>query len=383
MHEPFEGLEYVMPSALVIEPDASFRARVKRNLSRPSQYSDTSVFRHNGDNVVMGQEALTNGQRVRMAGAAKYKRGIIDNLIFGALLKAAPEGHENVFISYGHSANAISSAKEIDDLIGGKHEIERADGVKVVYRVRHVMSWDEPGGAPLRFAERERDSDLLSPGQKIIIVDIGGRVSSIYAAQTLPGEGIQIYWNEGESFEGGIQIISEQLEQLLRDMHPEFSALSTISPLTLEEALQNVRMVTDNDGVLRLHHFANCKGYEIDVTQAVFNATAPTLNQISTIYDQKLRSGSDARYVVTGGGGGGLLFNDLVDVLGHRYMYKAEEDNCMHLANLRGAVISSNSYAIEHYKNIIKVAKDGSIMRPLMFVVDAGNTNTKFRALWL
>lgn len=383
MTEPFEGLEFTMPSALVIEPDASFRARVKRNQARPSQYADTSIFRHNGQNIVMGQEALTNGQRVRMAGAAKYRAGIIDNLIFGALLKAAPEGHDNVFISYGHSANAVSISKDIDDLIGGRHEIERSDGEKVVFRVRNVMGWDEPGGAPLRFAERERDSELLAPGQKIIIVDIGGRVSSVYAAMTLPGEGIQIYWNEGESFEGGIQIISETLETLLRDFHPQFAALSTISPLTLEEALQNIRMVVEADGSQRLHHFAHCKGYEIDVTQAVYNATAPTLNQISTIYDQKLRSGSDARYIVVGGGGGGLLFGDLTDVLAHRYMYKAEEDNCMHLANLRGAVISSNSYAIAHYEKILKVAKDGTVTRPLMFVVDAGNTNTKFRALWL
>ena len=385
MHEPFEGLEFVMPSALVFETDQSFRARVKRNQARPSQYGNTSIFRHNGQNIVMGQEALTNGQRVRMAGAAKYKAGIIDNLIFGALLKAAPEGHDNVFVSFGHSANAVSSSDAIGDLIGGKHELERADGVMVKYFVRNVVPWDEPAGSALRFAERERDSGALAPGQKIIIVDIGGRVSSIYAAETLPGEAIQIYWNEGESFEGGIQIITEQLEQLLRDMHPEFAQLSTISPLTFEQALRTTRIVTHpEDGNQYVHHYTMFQGREVDVTQAVWNATAPLMDTVRSIYDQRLRSGSDASYIVVGGGGGGLLFDSLRnDAISHEFVYKAEADDAMHLANLRGAMISTNAYAIEHYKQLVKVTKDNRVIRPLELIVDAGNTNTKAKALWL
>lgn len=372
MNNPYEGFEMVMPSALNFEPEVSFRARVQRNKARPAEYGSTSVFRNlkSSQNVVMGQEALTSGTPVRITGAAKYAAGILDNLILGALQKVAPDGHDNVVVSCGHATDAVSLVDNIAKIIGGSHQVERFDGKKVNYRVRKFTSWDEPSGGIMRFAQRAYEDGLLEPYKKIGIVDIGGQISSMYSAETLPGGKIQIYWNQGGAFDIGIQNVSTVLADQLRSLYPETFTERTISNRTIEAALRTFR-----DG----QYYTNHRGFEVEVTQAVLNATGTVLTQLWGLYTNNLSGGADLDFVVVTGGGGGLLFDMLcTEVINHAHVYRAEDETAMHLANLRGAEFSTISWAGESMPTLVKNG-----MRPLLLVIDPGNSYTKFKALWL
>ncbi len=385
------GHEIVMPNAMVKETDLAFDARVRRNRARPGDYGTTSVFRNlkTGENVVLGNEALMSGQPVRITGPDKYEVGALDNMILSALLKFAPDGHPNVIVSCAHTTDAVAYTDKMAAILNGKHSVERHDGEKVDYRVRAFIPWDEPVGGILRFAERNYVEDELEPGEKIIVWDFGGRISSGYPAMVLPGGRIEVYWSVGKSFELGIQQVFEQLVQELRGLYPDTFKMKTIPEALLEEALTQTEII---DG--QMHHFiplreraARGEKYQqrdepakgrqrFDVTQAVLNSTGRILDGVRNVYVNNLNSGADIDHIVVTGGGGGRLFDMLrSEVFGYNAVHLAEEPDCMHLANLRGGLFATKVWmtTMDDLSREIK----GRTVPPLYLIIDPGNQNLK------
>ena len=385
------GNELVMPNAIVKETDLAFDARVRRNRARPGDYGTTSVFRNlkTSENVVLGNEALMSGQPVRITGPDKYNTGALDNMVLAALLKFAPDGHQNVIVSCAHTTNAVAYTDKMAGILNGKHTVQRHDGEQVEYRVRAFIPWDEPVGGILRFAERNYVEDELEPGEKIIVWDFGGRISSGYPAMVLPGGRIEVYWSVGRSFELGIQQVFEQLEQELRGLYPDVFSMKTIPEALLEEALVNTEVI---DGAT--HHFialrerlARGEKYQqsaepskgrkpFDVTQAVLNATGRILDGVRNIYINNLNSGADIDHVIVTGGGGGRLFDMLrSEVFGYDAVHLAEEPECIHLANLRGGFFATRVW-LSTFNDLSRTIK-GQTVPPLVLIIDPGNQNIK------
>jgi hypothetical protein len=285
-------------------------------------------------------------------------------------------------------------------ILNGKHSIQRYDGEQVNYRVRAFIPWDEPVGGILRFAERNYVEDELEPGEKIIVWDFGGRISSGYPAMVLPGGRIEVYWSVGSSFELGIQQVFERLSEELRGLYPDTFTMKTIPEALLEEALTQTEMI---DG--EMHHFISLRErvgrgekYEapkitvqadpglpperpkgrkrFDVTQAVLNATGRILDGVRNIYVNNLNSGADIDHIVVTGGGGGRLFDMLrSDVFGYNAVHLAEEPDCMHLANLRGGYFATKVW-ITTMGDLAREIK-GQMVPPLYLIIDPGNMNLK------
>jgi hypothetical protein len=359
--------ELVMPHAIRIETESVFQARVIRQRHRRTEYGATAVFQLNGKNYVVGQEALSGGRPTRITGPDKYKKGYLEILMLAALQKLVPEGHSNIVVGCAHTTNSIPYIGNIAEALGGKHEVVRYDGECVRYTVRAMIPWDEPAGGLLRFMTRDyadyNPEDIL-PGQKILVIDIGGKVSSMMPAIVLPGTQVQVLWSDGSVFPIGVQDILMSLQDEMRSLYPDVFKSRSIPESILQEAIR------DNG-------FTTVKNEPVDVSQAVLNSTATLLNEIENVYINNMDKGLDINHIIVTGGGGGLMFKALVEsVLDHKYVYLADEQRTINLANLRGGEYAVSIWATENASKL-----KGLKEPPLYFIIDPGNSDVKAKIM--
>lgn len=357
--------ELVMPNQIKVENDATFKGRVQRFKAHRSQFGDTSIFQLNDVNYVVGREADVSN-RNRITGPMKYRKGALDVMLISALLKYFPDGHNNIIVGCAHTTDSVPYVEHIANAIRGKHEIVRYDGERVQYTVRGMIPWDEPAGGLFRFLTRpyaEYNAEDIMPDERIMVVDIGGKISSMVPAVMLSGQQVEIQWGEGHAFDMGIQDILFLLEAELKSLYPDTFRVRTIPPTILQEALRR-------DGFTRVHTT------DVDVKQAVLNATAPLLNQIENTWSTQMDQMLDVRHIIVTGGGGGLLFRVLKDDIFHMFpnaVYMAEDPACIHLANLRGGKHAVSVWVAE---NGSKVKTQGTT-KPAYMVIDPGNSAIK------
>lgn len=360
--------EVVMPHAVRFETDSTFHARTIRHKNRPSEYGDTSIFAYEGRNCIVGGEALSKGRPIRITGPDKYVKGHLDILLMAALQKLAPDGHQNVIIACAHTTDSVPYIDRISQAIGGKHKVIRYDGKAIDYVVRAMIPWDEPAGGLLRFMTHEgvgNQADMVEPGQKILVVDIGGKVSTMIPAKVLPGMKVQVLWGEGAPFPIGIQDIMKTLEGEMRALYPDVFSSKSIPDSIMKSALRNNGMTT-----VRNHPF--------DASQAVNNATGILLSELENVYVNEMDSGLDINHIVVTGGGGGLLFNSLQsEVLHHDFMYLADYTETINLANLRGGEYAMSLWCAENTRHMTSKTGESA----LLMVFDPGNSDLKFKVL--
>ena len=321
------GREVVFPHAVRQQSSAEYKVGAKRFLNQPSYFRNTSIFQKDGVNYIVGDEALRKGRPTRITGPDKYKRGHIDVLIAAGLLKIAPDGHNNVGIAIAHPPNATAYIDDIINSMKGTHEITRWDGQQIKYKIKSIVTWDEPVGGLIRFMTRdyaEYNEHDIRPDHRLLIIDIGGKVSSMVPVVVGNDQNYQVLYSDSAAFNLGIQDIESTLAEELRDLHSDLFKVRDIPRSILHEALRRKGTVT-------------VKNVEYDVKQAVLNATAELLNYIENAYINDMDKGLDIHHIVVTGGGGGLMFEMLRDeVLEHNFVYLADDLNTIQLANLRG-----------------------------------------------
>jgi hypothetical protein len=356
--------ELSLPHAIRYLTDSEFKNRQTRYKARPSQFGKTVLFKHDGKNILMGEEAA-NGEVVRQIGPKKYVKGYFDHVVLGCLLKLFPDGHDNIILSYGHSADAIQYVEGINEMLKGLHTIERYDGQKVSFRIRARIPWDEPAGGLWRFLTKPDaayNPHDLAPGMKIGVVDIGGGVSSFYPAMILEDGKPEILWNQGQPFGLGIQDVMHLLQEEMQSLEPELFRVRTIPESIRHEALRRSGITT-------------VRNHDVDVTQAYNNATAKLLDGVRGVYDNKFDGGLDLNLIVVTGGGGGLLFNGLQIELGHDDIFLADNARTINFANMRGAAWATEVWAMED-RNLDKMKPGTAIV-----VGDFGNSDFKLMTL--
>jgi hypothetical protein len=372
---PTSQKEWVMPHAVKTENPTNYAARTKRAMYRPGEYGNTSIFTYHGDDkdmpTIVGEEAVSTSTGDKLTGNAKYKKGYLDRLTLGAFLKLFPDGHDNIILACAHTTNAVPYVEAIADAVRGKKKITTVDGREITYNVRALVPFDEPAGGLLRFknsAQGQYNSGDMMAGERLAVVDIGGKVSSIYPVEVLSGNRYQIYWEKGRSFDLGIQDVDYQLQQELVALHPETFDVRSI-PLSIRQQ------------VLRTGGTAKVRTAVMKFEQAYLNATAPILDLLAAFWQNEMQNALDVNHILATGGGSGVLYKALSEGLFTEYhaagaMYLADRAEIINLANLRGGEEAAKAWFADHMDKF----KKGKML-PVVVIFDPGNSDLKFKIL--
>lgn len=365
--------EIVMPHAVRFDTEASWKARKVRAANHQDDFSDigkTSIFERDGRYVVVGSEANA-GTVGRRSGPLKLEKGWLDLLLTAGLIKLFPNGHDNLVVGCAHTIDTTGYVESMAEAIGGVHNVKLANGKEVVYKVRAMVPFDEPAGGLFRFMQRNKqrlNEVTLNIGDKVLVIDIGGKISTMIPAEVLSGERVRINWDDGLPFDLGIQDVIKSLTEELHSLHPDKFRVRTIPDSILREAL-----LTNG----------SCKVYNkiINVEQAVLNATAKLLDELSGVFMNGMENSLESNLVIITGGGGGLLFNQICESVItplKEWAYLADEPKTINLANLRGGEFALSQWAVN---NSGKVNQKGAKQPLTYMVMDPGNSDLKFKVV--
>lgn len=364
--------ETLMPHAIQFETESNFNARVMRQQYRPTAYGRTAIFSFNGRHCVVGEEALTKGRPVRITGPDKYHKGHLDVLLMAALQKLAPDGHPNVVLACAHTTDSVPYINRIAESVGGSHEVIRYDGKKVKYHVRAFVPFDEPAGGLIRFMTHDgsgSQAKLVQPGEKLLVIDVGGKVSTMIPAMVLDKMEVEPLWSQGVTFPVGIQDIIKVLAEEMRALYPDVFSTKSIPESILREAIMRRGYTSIRDD------------REVNVEDAYLSATGLLLTQLENVYVNDMDRGLEMRHIAITGGGGGTMFESLkAEVLQNDNTYLADYAESINFANLRGGEYALEKWVFQNADRLNKlVMKTG--VAPLYMVFDPGNSDLKFKVM--
>lgn len=334
-----DSSERTMIHALDVPSDAAFAARVTRAKHHPHEALNSVIFEKDGIPYIVGEMAENYGSMKKFTGAKKYVKGYWDVMLSARLLDRYPYGHNNINIAIAHPSDAIPYLDEMINLMLGKHKVKTVDGREVTHIVREVFPYDEPNGGLLRWeaiANHEYGAKSLKEGNRLLVIDIGGKISSMTAV--LVGANGKLYPqyppnNEG-TFNLGIQDVMGTLRMELRAQYPVFKAMNEIPPNMIHEALMHRQITLSNK--------------PMSVEPAVRHAIKRLLDDLKGYYADKMGGGLNFNHIIVTGGGGGLLYDYMVDpndgILNHDFVGLADKRDQIHLANVRGGAIAFAAY---------------------------------------
>lgn len=352
------AIEVLFPNAVYRETDSEFAQRKKRAVSRSGAFIETTLFSKDGENFVIGMEAERNIQSVRQTGPAKYNKGYIDLLMLAALYEINPRGSNNVIVAAARALNASEYTDKMMSAMLGNHEIVDYAGNVVKYTVRAVVPWDEPVGGLARYqflTENNKESQIKG-GEKVLVVDIGGRLSSIVPAQMSRTGQIHIFWKEAAPMQIGIQNVIESLHTELKGGYTDLFQVHAIPTSILQSVLMTDR--------------AMIRGKEMSFEGYADRACQELLSTVKRTYKDR-GEGLDAQRIIVTGGGGGLMFNRLSDVFQHHFVRLADRPETINFANVRGSSDGLNYWRNE---NVSRLKAN-----PMFICLDTGNTAVKAR----
>lgn len=372
--------EISIPNGILEESASSYETRVQRQKYRKTYAQDTAVFKYKDAALVVGREAIESGRPVTITGPDKYVEGVLDRMVIAALLNLVPAGYRNIVVACAHTTNATPYIDKMAKIVGGSHEVQNYEGKLVKYSIRAFIPWDEPIGGMWRYISTTQHE--IEQGESIIVIDIGGKISSMYPVEMMPNKQPNVYWSQGQSFNSGIQDIKASLETELRALHPDIFTGKSIPDSILTESLRTFTLekVGDKDVV---RHWAKIRGNKMDVTEAVLNSVSPLLRQISNVYVNNLNSGLVASRIIITGGGGGLLSEVMkTQILNHDYVYLADDLSSIQFANLRGGEFATSAWVTQHNVELRRPLQNKvSFLDPLVMVIDPGNSDIKAKLM--
>lgn len=345
------GKEDIITHAVQTPNGASYSALVQKARYQSVAMRGSAVFEMNGQPYIVGDAATHGGRVNRITGDAKYVEGYWNVLAVAKLLRRFPEGHNNLSVAIAHPANAYPYIEQMMDLIGGTHVVKTPDGGTVKFTVRRVIPWAEADGGILRWMNLpaqingkttkvgKNNGKDVRVGDRILVIDIGGKISSMTGVIVTDGERFETIYDPTEQpFNLGIQDVLETLASELKSLYPDvFKGLREIPFNMLEEAIRTGAIAVS--------------GRPVDVSQAVKNSIFSLLDQLEQRYQNKHGGGKNYRGVVTTGGGGGLLYPYLIDenegILHHPFVYLADMEDTIQYANLRGGALAFGAWLAE------------------------------------
>lgn len=329
--------ETILHHEIAFAAPAHFERMARKAEMTNVEYEEAEFFRKlyksGEEKLVMIGEGVTNNTRSnKLTGEAKYQLGYFDALLAALLKRLLPNGHDNIWLALATPADAIDYIETIKAITGGLHKIQMLGGAVLKYRVSRLVMWEEPQGGMIRFMSRNAQAKKsqvdIEEGQRVIVVDIGGKISSMTIVRIGKRmEAKPLYSESPDPFNLGIIDVLEGFAKELKGLYPDaFKFFKTASSITPEILQTGIRK-----GKVQL------SGNWLDVNQARLNALAKIADELERIYQNEVQGGSNAAHVVVTGGGGGLLLPALRDeILNHASIHPADEISTINLANLRG-----------------------------------------------
>lgn len=324
----------VIPHAIKKVSPEKFEQIVKRHKNgyqRGAKDVDVSMFGYKGQYAIVGENAENQGEDDRRSGGPKYQPDYYPFLLISVLMNLIPQGHENIRLMAMFPPGDIRFTDDLMNSLGGKHVVDRVDGSQVVYKVRSVLTVDEPVAGLRNFllAENGRQYRQRHIGNGLgLCVDIGGKISSLVPFRA---DG-WVDHNSAKTIDLGIQNVMKGVSDIL------------LSTAEYQPFFEGVRGDLPFDDLMRecvRTGIYPTGGYELNALDAIADATAAIRSRIRNVYLQDLGGARRYSYVVITGGGGGALFPQMVEhVLNfnpERVFPAAPDPEQMHLANLFGA----------------------------------------------
>lgn len=305
---------------------AEYTGRRSQGLGRGT---DANIFQYEGHGYIIG-EAAELGADTRRTGGAKYARDYYAPLLIAILLRLYPSGHDGLRIMAAFPPGDFRHVQALMQALGGKHVVTLSSGETVTFKIRQVQTYDEPVGGLWNYLLA---NDGLHYQRKInqrelgLCVDVGGKISSLVPFRA---DG-WIDYTQSVSVDIGIQDVMKQVSDILL-ASPEYNAYfgnhrgSLPQDESMRECLTSGLYLTG--------------GYELNVLDAITDATQAIRTRIKEVYDLQLGGARPYRYIIVTGGGGGLLYAQLVE---HVLSFNPEKvylshnkPHQMHMANMFG-----------------------------------------------
>lgn len=312
---------------------------VERFKSSPDRYRNTSLFGFKGRGedryyyVAVGDHAKQFGSVRSITGEMKYDYDFYWGAVINSqLLKALPNGHSNIVVGIAHPTKSIGQRREMLMATGGRHSVILPNGKEVGFFVREAVPWDEPVGGIIRWCEgleASYNSLDLRPGSMLLVVDIGGGITSFTHVFVERDDRGKLVFNpvydqtRSPSIDIGIRNVMDRLRIELVQNHPKFKGMKHINDDMLERGIAE--------------GFINISGEDVDVAKFVRIAESELTDKIAGVYTQHLDSGRPYQGIICTGGGMHSYFERLKSHMwGHKSVFSAGDLRQIHFANLFG-----------------------------------------------
>lgn len=326
--------------------------------NRSMEYQEMAIFKkiYKDDPEVfaaVGDGAASAGRSSKQTGVQRFSKGYYDVVIAAVLLRHLPEGCENVALALGVPVSSNDYYDQLRGMLLGTHKLELLNGRQVKYRITSINFWEEPEGGMLRYFLKQDElrrnnrqtgaerAIQFNAGDRVIIADFGGRVSSLTMTRINRSGNVEILYSETPDPipMGILNVKSEFAKQLMRN-HPDdfrvFKAQTGIPEHLLDEGLITGAIVLDGTR-------------ELIAAEARMAAVSEFMQQIRSIYNEQMAGGRTAKAIALTGGGAGLLLPMLrLDVFNRDNVDLVGDSDSIQFENVRGAAQAYEEWLREH-----------------------------------
>lgn len=279
-----------------------------------------------GNSYAVGTTAdIANVQH--RTGAPKYQRDYYGVLLANAIARAFihnPDALSNgIRVMASHASRDYEYRDELINSIKGRWQFQ-CGGRAFAFNVKEVETYEEPFGGYARAAfQKDKRGQWVAPlyGLSVGIIDIGGGTCGTLAVNE---DGI-VQYGMAHSGGQGINSAVARLKSLLKkDYQQFFQKGADIPEDRLRAALAQGVYVGG--------------GKRIPCEQQAELALNPLLNEVKTMYGDKLGGGLAIDVLVLTGGGNAILWEKVRDLTEHGNVILAEpHSDQLQFSNVRGA----------------------------------------------
>lgn len=321
----------VMENSVAVLKESDWKKYSDRFRYSPSRFDNTQLFgylsRHEDKEqrewiyVAVGNHAREYGRTKELTEEIKYDyNSYWGAVVCSQLLTAFPDGYDHIVLALAHPTKSIGQRETMVRATGGRHRVKLPNGKEIRFHVREILPWDEPVGGIICWTESLRsqyNSFDLESGHRILVVDIGGGVTSFTRVTVQRDQAGRLQFfpvynlEQSPSISMGIHNVLDRLQNILSTDYPAFTGMKdTLDRPMLESGIRT--------GSIEL------SGDPVDVADACAFAEFDLLDQIRTSYNNKLGGGRPFKLIVTTGGGMSTYHKRLADeVFNHRYVESA------------------------------------------------------------
>jgi hypothetical protein len=310
--------EVAFPHALHLLTEAQYNEIQVRSHGNPPP----TYFRFNGRPYVIGEDAERFGELTRRSGAARYTQDYYGVFIAGMLLRLFHDGGEFELFS-SHPPGDLVYREDLMQAALGEIKVEAGER-EYRFRIIYANTFEEPVGGLMNVMLSEDGRSYahseINSGRTLVI-DIGGHTTDWLAVN--PGG--EVDYSLAQSTPIGIQQAIKEFERSFRANYRDVTKeITTLPPDRVREAIQKGKF--------------SGGGKQYPCEEEAREATSTLLNRIADTYQNVAGGPLPWDSIILTGGGSAMLYDRLLPILRHEHIMLADEEESIHMANVRGGL---------------------------------------------